>query len=165
MENEGVQVRQYLNFTLAGEIYAIQIFKVREVVELSRITRVPQAEDYMVGVINLRGNVVPVVDLRIKFGLPAAEYDRDTSIIIAEAAKADGVVVVGALVDSVREVIDLDEKHLEPPPSIGMKLERKFITAIGRRDDSFIIILDIDQVFSQAELEAVAGSALEQARA
>jgi purine-binding chemotaxis protein CheW len=165
MENEGLQARQYLTFTLDREVFAIQIFKVREVVELSRITKVPQAEDYMIGVINLRGNVVPVVDMRIKFGLAKSEYTRDTSIIIAEASKAEGDIVVGALVDSVKEVIDLDEKQLEPPPGIGMRLERKFVTAIGRRDDGFIIILDIDKVFSSAELEAVAGSVPEHVEA
>jgi purine-binding chemotaxis protein CheW len=147
-------VKQYLTFGLDQEVFAIQINKVREVVELSRITKVPQAEDYMVGIFNLRGNVVPVIDLRIKFGLTRKDYSQDTSIIIVEALQKENSIVVGALVDAVREVVDIDNQHLEEPPSIGMKLERRFITAIGKRENQFVIVLDMDKVFTESELES-----------
>ena len=155
MAEEIISVKQYLTFILEEELFSLPIFKVREVVELSRITKVPKAQEFMVGIINLRGNVVPVVDLRIKFGLKLKAFSQDTSIIITEVRINDEIVIVGLLVDAVKEVIDLLDGQLEETPAIGMNLDRKFITAIGKREDSFIIILDIDNVFSGKELESV----------
>jgi purine-binding chemotaxis protein CheW len=157
---EATQTTQYLTFKLADEIYALDIGKVREVLDLTAITRVPRTPEFMRGVINLRGSVVPVVDLRLKFGMTASERTVNTCIIIAEVTVDNDTTVLGCLADSVQEVIELDGGSIAPPPKIGTKLKTEFIKGMGRRDDRFIMILDIDRVFSTEELAMVqAGNA------
>jgi purine-binding chemotaxis protein CheW len=154
---------QYLTFKLKGEIFALDISKVREVLDFTTITKVPQTPDFMLGVINLRGGAVPVVDMRLKFGMAATEMTVNTSIIIAEIEIDGEKVVLGALVDSVQEVIDLDPDQIEPPPRIGTRLKTKFIRGMGRRDDQFIILLDIDKIFSFDDLAVAREPGLEAA--
>jgi purine-binding chemotaxis protein CheW len=149
---EMAETVQYLSFTLAEELFALDIGTVREVLDFTRVTEVPQTPDFMRGVINLRGSVVPVMDLRRKFGLPAAEQTVNTCIIIVEVALDGEKTVLGALADSVQEVLDLEPGQIEPPPRIGMNLNANFIKGMGKRDERFIIILDIDRVFSATEL-------------
>jgi purine-binding chemotaxis protein CheW len=149
---EMAETVQYLSFTLAEELFALDIGTVREVLDFTRVTEVPQTPDFMRGVINLRGSVVPVMDLRRKFGLPAAEQTVNTCIIIVEVALDGEKTVLGALADSVQEVLDLEPGQIEPPPRIGMHLNANFIRGMGKRDERFIIILDIDRVFSATEL-------------
>jgi purine-binding chemotaxis protein CheW len=149
---------QYLTFKLGEEIYALDIEKVREVLDFATITKVPRMPDFMSGVINLRGSVVPVVDLRRRFGMSRTEKTVNTCVIITEVA-VDGItMVLGALADSVQEVIDMDPGSISPAPKIGTSLRTEFISGIGKREDHFIIILDIDRVFSSGELAAVGGS-------
>jgi purine-binding chemotaxis protein CheW len=149
---------QYLTFKLGEEIYALDIEKVREVLDFATITKVPRMPDFMSGVINLRGSVVPVVDLRRRFGMSRTEKTVNTCVIITEVA-VDGItMVLGALADSVQEVIDMDQGSISPAPKIGTSLRTEFISGIGKREDHFIIILDIDRVFSSGELAAVGGS-------
>lgn len=143
---------QYLTFRLGDEIFALNVAQVREVLDLTTITKVPGTPDFMRGVINVRGSVVPVMDLRLKFGLSRTENTLDTRIIVMELSLEGEVVVLGTLADSVNEVIDLDPSHIEPPPKIGMRWRTEFIKGIGKRNDLFIIILDIDRVFSTDEL-------------
>lgn len=144
---------QYLTFTLDGESYATEITKVREVLEHTDITRVPRTPEYMQGVINLRGNVVPVMDLRMQFDLATGEVTVDTCIIIIEVNIEDQAVVLGALADSVQEVIDLRPDQMEPAPTLGTRVSNKFIQAMGKAsDDSFIIILNMDKVFSAEQV-------------
>ena len=152
---ELLKTNQYLAFNLDSEIFAFDISKVREVLEFDKVTRVPQTPEMMKGVINLRGSVVPVIDLRIKFGMGEAQKTVNTVIIIIEIDLDDESTMLGVLVDSVKEVIDLDTDHIEPPPSIGTQLNTDFIKGMGKQDDNFIIILDIEKIFSSAELEAV----------
>jgi purine-binding chemotaxis protein CheW len=153
METAGVnEITQYLTFRLDQEIFALDITKVREVLDLTTLTKVPRTPDFMRGVINLRGSVVPVVDLRLKFGMTPTERTVNTCIIIAEVSVDNDTVVLGALADSVQEVIDLDASSIAPPPRIGTKLRTEFIKGMGRQQDRFIIILDIDRVFSTDEL-------------
>jgi purine-binding chemotaxis protein CheW len=147
---------QYLTFTLGEEQYAVEVGKVREVLEFTEITRVPRTREYMKGVINLRGSVVPVVDLRRKFGLAEADATVDTSIVVMELDLGDEAVIVGTVADSVQEVVSIDEGQIEPSPKIGTRIEGEFIKGIGKQDDRFIIILDMDRVFSEAELSNVA---------
>ncbi len=149
---------QYLTFKLEDEFFALDISKVREVLDFTEITKVPRMPGFMSGVINLRGSVVPVVDLRRKFGMSATERTVSTCIIITEATVDDQTSVLGALADSVQEVIDLEPGHIEPAPRIGTRLNTEFITGMGKRDSSFVIILDIDKVFSARELEMVQDS-------
>lgn len=147
---------QFLTFTLGDEQYAVEVGKVREVLEYTEVTRVPRTRDYMMGVINLRGSVVPVVDLRRKFGLEEADQTVDTSIVVMELDIGDEAVVLGTVADSVQEVISMHAEQIEPSPQIGTKIETEFIKGIGKQDDHFVIILDMDRVFTEAELSNVA---------
>jgi len=145
-------IAQYLTFTLADEQYAVNVQYVWKVLEYTQITKVPNTSDFMLGVINLHGSVVPVMDLRKKFNLPEKEQTIDTSIIAIEIETDDGKLPVAVLADSVQEVIDLDEQHIEPAPKIGTRVNDDFIEGMGKKDDEFIIILDIEKVFSIDEI-------------
>ncbi|KAF0217436.1 MAG: purine-binding chemotaxis protein [Geobacteraceae bacterium] len=147
-----VELTQYLTFKLEEEVFALDIGKVREVLDFTTLTKVPQTPEFMRGVINLRGSVVPVVDMRLKFGMTETDKTLNTCIIIVEIAVDGECTVIGAMADSVQEVIDLEPEQIEPPPRIGTKLNTEFIRGMGKRDDQFIIILDIDKVFSSADL-------------
>ena len=146
---------QYLTFILDEEVFALDISKVREVLDFTTVARVPRTPEFMLGVINLRGSVVPVVDMRIKFGMTGSERSVNTCIIIVEIEIDGETTILGALVDSVQEVMDLDPDQIEPPPRIGTRLDIRFIKGMGKRDSDFIIILDIDEVFSVDELASV----------
>ncbi len=152
---ELLETSQYLAFKLAEEVFAFDISKVREVLEFDTVTKVPQTPEMMRGVINLRGSVVPVIDMRVKFGMGATEKTVNTVIIIIEVDLDDESTLIGALVDSVKEVMDMDTDHIEPPPSIGTQLNTEFIRGMGKQDDQFIIILDIKKIFSSDELALV----------
>ncbi|HLZ20160.1 MAG TPA: chemotaxis protein CheW [Smithellaceae bacterium] len=147
------EARQYLTFKMEEEIFALDVGKVREILDYTTITKVPQTPDYMKGVINLRGSVVPVVDMRLKFNMPAQDRTVDTCIIVVEITIEQEQTILGALVDSVQEVFELEPSQVEPAPRIGTKLNTDFILGMGKRDDSFVIILDIDRVFSSEELD------------
>ena len=146
---------QYLTFKLDEEVFALGIDKVREVLDYTSVTKVPQVPDFMRGVINLRGSVVPVVDMRLKFGMAKTEKTVNTCIIIVEINLDGETTILGALADSVQEVLDLEPHQIEPAPKIGTKLRTDFIRGMGKRGEQFIIILDIDKVFSGEELSAV----------
>ena len=154
-EEQIVVAGQYLTFTLDAEVFACSIARVREVLEFTTVTRVPRTPEFMRGVINLRGGVVPVMDLRRKFGMGNTENSVDTCVIIVEVEVDGENTVLGVMADSVQEVIDLGPDQIEPPPRIGTRLDTQFIQGMGRRDEEFIIILDIDRVFSAGELERV----------
>jgi purine-binding chemotaxis protein CheW len=147
---------QYLTFKLDEEIFALDISKVREVLDFTTVARVPRTPDFMLGVINLRGSVVPVVDMRLKFGMTKTQRSVNTCIIIVEIEIDEETTILGALVDSVQEVLDLDPEQIEPPPRIGTRLDTRFIKGMGKRENDFIIILDIDKIFSAEEVAAVA---------
>jgi len=149
------ETTQFLTFKLGDEVFALDISKVREVLDFTTVTKVPRTPEFMRGVINLRGSVVPVVDLRLKFGMTRTESSVNTCIIITEVTVDNDTTVLGALADSVQEVLDLEPGSIAPAPKIGTKLRTEFITGMGRRDDRFIIILDIDKVFSSDELSLV----------
>jgi purine-binding chemotaxis protein CheW len=149
------ETTQFLTFKLGDEVFALDISKVREVLDFTTVTKVPRTPEFMRGVINLRGSVVPVVDLRLKFGMTRTESSVNTCIIITEVTVDNDTTVLGALADSVQEVLDLEPGSIAPAPKIGTKLKTEFIKGMGRRDDRFIIILDIDKVFSSDELSLV----------
>lgn len=150
---------QYLTFNLDGEAFATEIAKVREVLEYAQITPVPRSPEYMLGVINLRGNVVPIVDLRLQFDMETAEVDVNTCIIIIEIEIEGTATVLGVLADQVQEVIELRPEQLELVPSLGTRVKNEFIHAMGKIDDRFIIVLDMQHVFSAIQLEKVTSSA------
>ena len=155
------EVTQYLTFNLGDEEFALEIAQVREVLDYTTITKVPRMPEFLRGVINLRGNVVPVIDLRLKLGMSAAKNTVDTCIVIVEIEIEGELIQVGALADSVQEVIDLDPSQIAPPPRIGTKLDTKFNRGMGKRGETFLIILDIDQVFSSEDIEVVKSTARE----
>jgi len=146
------ETTQYLTFKLEEEVFALGISKVREVLDYTTITRIPEMPEFMLGVINLRGSVVPVVDMRLKFGMSRSEAKVNTCIIIVEIELDGETTIMGALADSVQEVLELDPDQVEAPPRIGTRLKSRFIKGMGKRDNQFIIILDIDAVFSADEL-------------
>jgi purine-binding chemotaxis protein CheW len=149
--------RQYLTFQLGEEIFALDVSNIREILEFADITKVPKTPDFMRGVINLRGAVVPVLDMKIKFGMSRIEKTVNTSIIVVEVDFEGENSILGALVDSVQEVFELEPDQIEPPPKIGTGLKTDFIKGMGKKDDQFIIILDIDRVFSFQELTSTIG--------
>jgi purine-binding chemotaxis protein CheW len=149
-------VKQYLTFRLNQEVFAVEVFRVREVLDVVNITRVPNAPSYMRGMINVRGSVVPVMDTRHKFGMGEVEATLDTRIIILEVKDLDGeIIVMGALADSVHEVTELNADDVESAPHIGTSWDTHFIAGIAKRNDQFIVILDIDYVFTSTELTAL----------
>lgn len=146
------ETRQYLTFKLMDEVFAVDVEKVREILEFTSITKVPQTPEYMRGVINLRGSVVPVMDMRLKFGLPESEKTVNTCIIVVEVSHEDEIMIIGALADSVQEVFELEPEQIEPPPHIGAKISPNIILGMGKSDGQFIMILDIDKIFNCDEL-------------
>lgn len=152
---EMTETTQFLTFKLGDEVFALDITKVREVLDFTTVTKVPRTPEFMRGVLNLRGSVVPVVDLRLKFGMTRTESSVNTCVIIAEVAVDGDTTVLGCLADSVQEVLDLEPGSIAPAPRIGTKLRTEFIKGMGKRADRFIILLDIDQVFSVEEIAMV----------
>ncbi len=156
MSTAGImETTQYLTFKLEDEVFALDISKVREVLDFTTITKVPRTPEFMRGVINLRGSVVPVVDLRLKFGMSKTEKTVNTCIIITEVAVDGETTILGTLADSVQEVINLEPDHIEPAPKIGTKLNIDFIKGMGKQGEHFMIIIDIDKIFSTEELALV----------
>jgi purine-binding chemotaxis protein CheW len=153
-----METTQYLTFKLDDEVFSLDIGKVREVLDMTAITRVPRTPEFMRGVINLRGSVVPVVDLRLAFGMSATEKTVNTCIVVVEVCLEGETAIMGALADSVEEVIDLEPEQIQPAPRIGTQIRTDFIKGMGKRDAQFIMILDIDRVFSAEELLAVRGA-------
>ena len=156
------EATQYLTFSLGEENFALEIARVHEVMDYTNITKVPRMPEFLRGVINLRGNVVPVADLRLKLGMSATERTVNTCIVIVEINIDGDLIDIGVLTDSVQEVLDLDPSQIEPPPRLGTKINAEFIRGMGKQDDRFLIILDIDKVLSSDDLLAVqsAGSDL-----
>ena len=154
-----VELNQYLTFQLGKEIFALGIGQVREVLDYTEITRVPRTPAYLRGVINLRGGVVPVIDLRLNFGMTRTEQTVNTCIIVVEVNLDGELIVLGVLADSVQEVVDMEPENIEPAPHLGTKLNTEFIKGMGKINNGFVMILDIDKVFSSDDLATVQGSA------
>jgi len=153
------ETTQYLTFKLAEEIFALDVAKVREILEYTSVTKVPQTPDFMRGVINLRGSVVPVIDLRLKFGMTATEQTVNTCIIVTEVGMDDETILLGALADSVQEVDEMEPGQIEAAPHIGTRLNTDFIKGMGKQDGDFVMILDIDKVFQADELAMIEDAA------
>ncbi len=150
-----VEVKPYLTFTLGEELFSVEVSKVREVLDYTNITKIPRTPEYMRGVINLRGSVVPVMDLRLKFGMSRTENKRNTCIIVLEINTDEETIILGALADSVQEVFELEPDQIEPAPRFGTKFKAEFLRGMGKRDENFIMILDIDKVFTTDELSII----------
>jgi purine-binding chemotaxis protein CheW len=149
---------QYVTFSLGDELFGVEVTRTREILSLTPVTKVPQTPDYLLGVINLRGQVVPVVDMRLKLGLPAGPETEDTCIIVVEVQIDGEPIVVGALADAVREVLEIRSDQIEPPPRLGTRLKTEFITGMGKLDEQFMILLNIDRIFNSEDLVFVQDS-------
>jgi purine-binding chemotaxis protein CheW len=146
---------KYLTFALAHEEYGLEILKVREIIGYIDVTAVPQTPRYVKGVINLRGQVIPVVDLRTKFGMAAAEVTDETCIIVVEIAHAERTFNTGIVVDRVQEVLDIGGEDIEEAPQFGVSVNTDFILGMGKVNEAVKILLDIDRVLSHEEWNAV----------
>lgn len=138
---------KYLTLTLDGERYALPVGRVREVLEYERATRLPCAASYMKGIINLRGQGVPVLDLRERFGLSATEAAKDTAIVVAEARSGEGARLVGLLADAVHEVVEIAPELMERAPGFGAGASAEFVRGVGRIEGGFVLALDLDRIF------------------
>ena len=139
---------KYLTFSLADEEYGLEILKVREIIGIMDITAVPQMPEYVKGVINLRGKVIPVIDLRLKFGLPAAEYTDQTCVVVVDVG-----TLMGVIVDTVQEVLDIDASQIDPPPPLGASVDTSFVLGMGKVKEDVKILLDINKVLDANELK------------
>jgi len=147
------KINAYLTFRLGDELFAANVSKVLNIVELTKITQVPRMPNYMLGIINLRGLALPVIDIRKKFAIELLEYSIYTCILVLEVIVDNKAITIGALVDAVNEVIDIDDKDLLPPPSFGIKYKADFITSVYKKEnDDFVMVLDLDFVFSNNEI-------------
>ncbi len=165
MANETAkQSKSYLSFKVGGELFAAHVSSVLNILEMTRITRVPRAPQYMLGVINLRGAVLPVIDTRIKFGMPVTKQTEETCIIVTEVELDNETVRVGALVDSVEEVLEMEKENIMPPPSIGNRFETDFIQGVMNINEDFIMVLDMNKVFNTDEIASITSSRGEEAR-
>lgn len=153
-KTENADQTQYLTFRLAGEEYAVAILKVKEIIEYGTLTRVPQTPASVRGVINLRGNVVPVVDLAIKFGMPQSPLTNRTCIVIVEVDLDGEQCVMGILADSVSQVIDLAASEILAPPAFGTRIKVDFLNGMGKSGNKFVLILAIEKVLSSDELKS-----------
>lgn len=143
---------KYLTFQLGGEIYGLEILKVQEIIGMMPVTRVPRVPAYMRGVINLRGRVIPVIELRLKFGLEPTEDTPRTCIVVVQVDHGGQAVTMSLIVDEVREVVDVAAQQMEPPPSFGTQLDTSFIMGMGKIAERVVMLLDADKVLSTAEL-------------
>ncbi len=148
MENNG---GKYLTFTLAKEEYGISILKVREIIKLLEITSIPKTPGYIKGVINLRGKIIPIMDLRLKFGLEEKEYNERTCIVVVEISLNDIRKLMGLIVDTVSEVANLTTDQIEPPPEYGYQNNQRFLIGVGKTKDRVILLLEIEQILSREE--------------
>jgi len=157
-DNEGREGK-YLTFNLDEEQYGIGILKIKEIIGMMPITPVPQTPEYVKGVINLRGKVIPVVDLRLKFGMDAMDYNERTSIIVVEIKGETGTVMIGIVVDSVSEVLNIKAEDIEDTPTFGTTFDSDYILGMAKMDGGVKILLDIDKVLSSQGIAALEGIA------
>jgi purine-binding chemotaxis protein CheW len=158
---------QYLTFVMGGENYAIPVTSIREVLIVPKVTRIPRMPDFMRGVINLRGSVVPILDLKLKFGIGETEMTNETAIVVVEipfgnGGGEEGLLHLGIFTDAVKKVLTISREEIEPPPKIGTKIKTSFILGMGHVEENFIVILDIREVLSDEDL-AIAESAKDMA--
>ena len=151
-ESMASRAGKYLTFELGGEVYGLEILKVQEIIGMMKVTRVPKTPGFVRGVINLRGKVIPVVDLRLKFGLEAKEDTDRSCIIVVQIQHKDAKVTMGSIVDEVSEVMDISADQIEPAPEFGASVETEFILGMGKVNQKVVMLLDVDKVLSTGEI-------------
>src|SRR6056297_2060997 len=155
MEQQSNITYSYLTFKLGEEQYGIHVSQVLNILKMIKVTEVPKSPNYMKGVINLRGSVLPVIDIRIKFGMPKKGYTNSTCIIVMDLDMDGETTYLGTIVDEVLSVHEIEEKQIEPPPSIGHKYKSEFIFGMAKVEENFIMLLDMQKVLSVDELHEV----------
>jgi purine-binding chemotaxis protein CheW len=150
-----IQTEQYLTFILDGEQFGVDVRETREILDLPALTRIPQSPEYMLGVINLRGAIVPVVDLRRKFATTGGEQVANSCVIVLEVAAAEGLLIIGVLADEVCEVIDLDAAQIQAAPRLGSRIRTEYIKGLGHYQERFVILLETARIFREDELERI----------
>lgn len=161
MKEGATKIISYLTFKLGQETFGANVSRILNILEMTKITKVPKSPPYMKGVINLRGAVLPLIDTRIKFDLGETEYTTNTCILVLDIDISGESVHVGALVDSVLEVIEIDDNQIQPPPSIGSKYKSEFIEGVAKINDEFIMLLNMDMIFSTQEVSLLKESSSE----
>ena len=146
---------KYLTFCLEDEDYGLEILKVQEIIGMQEITKIPRTPEFVKGVINLRGKVIPVLDLRLKFGMSEAEVSRKTCIIVVQIQLVETKVIMGIVVDEVSEVLDISDQEIEPAPSFGARIDTNFILGMAKSERAVKILLDLDRVLSREEMETM----------
>lgn len=154
-ENNLSIINSYLSFKLGDEVFAAHASKVLNILEMCKITEVPKAPEYMKGIINLRGTVLPIIDLRLKLGMPPTEKTASTCIIVLDVSVGVESVLVGAIVDAVQAVLEFEKSTILPPPNIGSKYRSEFIVGVADIDNTFIMVLDMDEIFTFEEIAEV----------
>ena len=158
MENiqEEIHSGQYLTFTLREEQYAIEIHKVREVLDVTTLTKIPRMPEYLSGVINLRGSVVPIIDLGFRLGMEKIRQTQHTCVMIMQLNVGENTIEIGVLTDAVQMVLDLKAEEIEPVPQMSANIDTTFIKGMGRQDnDKFLIVIDLDTILTGAEIEEI----------
>jgi len=158
MKEKDTQTNSYLTFKLGEEEFGIHVSQVLNILEMTKITSIPQSPDFMKGVINLRGMVLPVVDIRLKFGLPEIPPTNNTCIIVMDLKLGDEIVHIGSIVDEVVSVLEIEEDQIEGSPNLGKQYQSEFIQGMAREDDAFIMLLDMERVFNAAEISSISES-------
>lgn len=153
-EEAGQNRTQFLTFDLAGESYGIDILNIKEIIEHGHITRVPMSQAFLAGVINLRGNVVPVVDLALRFSQDRAKHTRKSGIVILEVKSEEGSLEIGVTVDLVNEVLEVSDTEIKPAPSFGTSIRSDFISGIVKLEEKLLVLLNVEQILSIDELSA-----------
>jgi len=153
METNKEKSNSYLTFQIGTELFAAHVSKTESIIEVPEITKIPQSPDYMIGIIKNRGKALPVIDTRIKFGMPPIELSVNTNILVLEVKVESEIIQVGALVDTVNEVLEINENEILPPPNLGAKYKSRFIQGVVKHGELFIMLLDMDLIFSADDLE------------
>lgn len=152
-KKQDAELMQLVTFSIGEEEFGVDILKVQEIIRMMEITKVPRAPEFVEGVINLRGKVIPIIDLRKRFGLSSRGHDKHTRIIVIEINN----MIVGFVVDSVSEVLRIPFSTVEPPPPVVSGMESEYISGVGKLEDRLLILLDLDRLLSHGELESMAG--------
>jgi chemotaxis signal transduction protein len=153
--NAAAPAAKYLTFQLAGEEYGLPVLAVQEIIQWTEVTRVPRVPAFIQGVINLRGKVIPVLNLRQRFGLPEQAATPRTCIVVLQVQQAGGLLLCGAVVDTVTEVVDIPEEHLAKPPELGARVDTAFIAGLGQVGPRVIILLDVERILDRRDWSAV----------
>ena len=154
---ERVQADKYLSFSLGSENYGLEILKVREIIGIIDITPLPQTPEYVKGVINLRGKIIPVISLRTKFGMPSIDYTDATCVIVVEVRFTDSTerFSIGVIVDTVNEVLDIQREQIEPPPDFGCRINTDYTLGMGKVKERVVILLQVDKVMTESEIRSI----------